>query len=407
MAEAQSVLTTTDGLFELVGRLEAQSGFAEVIASLQAGHASTLGGVWGSSCAGGGLAGAPRSRPAGRRLAAHRRRRRFLRRPRAVHDVKPETFPAWEREPGEPSSTTKSTASDCGCSNAWAKPLRRSSSSPAFRACCSRFPAARKLAAANAPHLQRGESIDLHELLRWLVHNGFHSTTRRGVARRVLATRRHCRRLCARLVRPGTDRVVRRRDGIDPPLRSGHAAQPGDARRDRHHALDRATPTTASTSPATCPTKAGSTSSSRPTSKRKAAGISNASSGRKTFTASPARCGRSRGSLRSPPPACRPVRWRRPATWASNRSSDSAATSPRCATSWTPSMGRPAAEQDVFVVCQTEAESQRLQEVFAPTRLAAAGKLHYPTGTPKGRAFGWSASASRWSAAASCFIAPI
>jgi transcription-repair coupling factor (superfamily II helicase) len=35
---------------------------------------------------------------------------------------------------------------------------------------------------------------------------------------------------------------------------------------------------------------------------------------------------------------------------------------------------------DVFIVCQTEAESQRLHELFSTTRLAAAGKLHFPIG---------------------------
>lgn len=35
---------------------------------------------------------------------------------------------------------------------------------------------------------------------------------------------------------------------------------------------------------------------------------------------------------------------------------------------------------DLFIACQTEAESLRLQEIFRSTRLAAAGKLHYPIG---------------------------
>ncbi|MBN1394083.1 MAG: transcription-repair coupling factor [Pirellulales bacterium] len=38
-------------LFELVGRLERQEGFAEVVESLRKGRAATLDGVWGSSCA--------------------------------------------------------------------------------------------------------------------------------------------------------------------------------------------------------------------------------------------------------------------------------------------------------------------------------------------------------------------
>src|SRR5260221_13040693 len=51
MIGAQTVITASDRLQDLVGRMDAQRGLREVIASLQAGHASTLGGVWGSSCA--------------------------------------------------------------------------------------------------------------------------------------------------------------------------------------------------------------------------------------------------------------------------------------------------------------------------------------------------------------------
>src|SRR6185436_18317796 len=48
------------------------------------------------------------------------------------------------------------------------------------------------------------------------------------------------------------------------------------------------------------------------------------------------------------------------------------------------SMGGGNAEgQEVFVVCQTSAEAERLQEIFSTTALAAAGRLHYPIGRLK------------------------
>src|SRR5258708_33502881 len=50
-ASAQPVLTAPERLGELVGRLEAQAGFADGVASLQLGLGATIGGVWGSSCA--------------------------------------------------------------------------------------------------------------------------------------------------------------------------------------------------------------------------------------------------------------------------------------------------------------------------------------------------------------------
>ena len=51
MADADAAATASDRLLELVGRLERQEGFAEVVESLKGGHAATLDGVWGSSCA--------------------------------------------------------------------------------------------------------------------------------------------------------------------------------------------------------------------------------------------------------------------------------------------------------------------------------------------------------------------
>jgi len=51
MANAIAVTTPSDRLFDLVGHLERQEGFAEVVESLKSGHAATLDGVWGSSCA--------------------------------------------------------------------------------------------------------------------------------------------------------------------------------------------------------------------------------------------------------------------------------------------------------------------------------------------------------------------
>ena len=72
MTEAQTVVTASGQLEDLVGRLENQNGFAEVVASLQAGHGATLGGVWGSSCARGGIARASLAGTPGGRLAARR-----------------------------------------------------------------------------------------------------------------------------------------------------------------------------------------------------------------------------------------------------------------------------------------------------------------------------------------------
>lgn len=51
MAHAELATSASDRLLELVGRLERQEGFDPVVAGLLAGQAATLDGVWGSSCA--------------------------------------------------------------------------------------------------------------------------------------------------------------------------------------------------------------------------------------------------------------------------------------------------------------------------------------------------------------------
>jgi transcription-repair coupling factor (superfamily II helicase) len=51
MANAERASTASDRLLELVGCLEREAGFVEVVDSLTGGHAATLDGVWGSSCA--------------------------------------------------------------------------------------------------------------------------------------------------------------------------------------------------------------------------------------------------------------------------------------------------------------------------------------------------------------------
>ena len=51
MSSASMATVASDRLLQLVGRIEALPDFAEVVESLQAGHAATLDGVWGASCA--------------------------------------------------------------------------------------------------------------------------------------------------------------------------------------------------------------------------------------------------------------------------------------------------------------------------------------------------------------------
>src|SRR5690349_3729579 len=89
-------------LRELAAHLDAHRGFAEVLASLEAGHGGTLGGVWGSSRA---LVAAALARSCPGPLvvvAPHQGEIDAIGRDLAVFsDLPVAEFPAWESEPGE------------------------------------------------------------------------------------------------------------------------------------------------------------------------------------------------------------------------------------------------------------------------------------------------------------------
>ncbi len=177
MAEATSVLTAPRRLLDLVGRLEAQQGFAEVLASLHAGHASTLGGVWGSSCA---LTAASLARHAPGPLVVVWPHiddlDDFCADFALFSDVPVERFPAWERDErenvlfdeiyGERLRVLKSLLG--------VSPPRVLTTS--IQSLLQPVPSRAKLA-EQTRQLRRGEALDVQELLRWLVANGFQSTS--------------------------------------------------------------------------------------------------------------------------------------------------------------------------------------------------------------------------------------
>src|SRR4051812_26677694 len=89
-------------LKELAANLDVHRGFADVIASLEAGHGGTLGGVWGSSRA---LVAAAVARSCPGPLvvvAPHQAEIDAIARDLALFsDLPVAKFPAWEGEPGE------------------------------------------------------------------------------------------------------------------------------------------------------------------------------------------------------------------------------------------------------------------------------------------------------------------
>ena len=163
--------------FDLVGRLDRQEGFAEVVAELQAGHAATLDGVWGSSCA---LVAAT--------LADHAPASLVLVCPhidqidehiddlRLFHTATPERFPAWETALDE-----RVIHDEVFGDRVRLLKLLGSHDPPkllvtSIQSLLQPVPDRDSLA-AHTRKLRAGRELNLKDLARWLVECGFHGTT--------------------------------------------------------------------------------------------------------------------------------------------------------------------------------------------------------------------------------------
>ena len=158
-----------DRLRELAAHLDLHRGFADVVASLEAGHGGTLGGVWGSSRA---LVAAALARSCPGPLvvvAPHPGEIDAIARDLALFSDAPVAeFPAWEAEPGErvvhdeiygerlrvlkaaggAGSRERRSCESGSADSSHPGSSLLASSSPASRACCSRCRVADAFAAA-------------------------------------------------------------------------------------------------------------------------------------------------------------------------------------------------------------------------------------------------------------------
>jgi transcription-repair coupling factor (superfamily II helicase) len=177
MSDAQTVVTASDRLRELVGRLEAQQGFAAVIDSLQAGHACTLGGVWGSSCA---LVAASLVRHAPGPVVVVWPHiddvDDFCDDLALFSDIKPERFPAWEREARETRVYDEIDGQRLRLLKSLASKDAPRLVVTSIQSLLQPVPARSKLADNTRP-LRRGENVDVKRLLAWLVEGGFQNTS--------------------------------------------------------------------------------------------------------------------------------------------------------------------------------------------------------------------------------------
>jgi len=177
MASVVTTPTTSERLFELVGHLERQEGFAEVVESLKSGHAATLDGAWGSSCA---LAAAALARHAPAVLVVVTSQIDDV--DNLIDDLTlftpltPERFSAWESLPdervihdevfGDRVRVLKSLQG-----GAPAKLLVTS-----IQSLLQPVPASESLA-RHTRVLRDGGQLVVEELAEWLVRNGFHNTS--------------------------------------------------------------------------------------------------------------------------------------------------------------------------------------------------------------------------------------
>jgi transcription-repair coupling factor (superfamily II helicase) len=181
-------------LLQLAERLDAQEGYAEVIASLTAGHAAALGGVWGSSCA---LVTA--------NLLQHAPATMIVVLPRSgdvddfchdlavFSDAHPEKLPAWETAPGEREIQDEAHGDRLRVlkllqADAFAKRMPENKVQSRFvaeppklivtsvQALLQPVPPA-ELLAKQTRRLYVGDETAPATLLRWLAENGFQNTT--------------------------------------------------------------------------------------------------------------------------------------------------------------------------------------------------------------------------------------
>jgi transcription-repair coupling factor (superfamily II helicase) len=384
MAEAPTVNTSPDRLFELVGRLETQGGFADVIASLQAGHAATLGGVWGSSCA---LVAASLVRHAAGPLIIVCPHMDdiddFCDDLAMFTDIQPEQFPAWEREARESEKVVYDEIYGQRL-----RLLKRLNDGDLPRLIVTSVQSllqpvpSRAEIARTTRRVRRGDVVDVNELLTWLVQGGFQNTTavelpgefspRGGIVDVFAPDWYDPVRIelfgdeveSIRRFEVSTQRSLATLDEIDITLSmrserdrehfAGYLpigswfflVEPTDIEEEGRRYLERL---------------------ERP---QDAHGV-NSTLQQITRFASITAASVPAGSMET---TCH-----LPIETVERFSGDIA----KVRDELDAAMGAGGSEQDVFIVCQNEAESQRLQEVFGPTKLAQAGKLHYPLGRLK------------------------
>ena len=177
MAQAATQLRAADRLLGLVGRLGEQEDFAGVVASLKEGDAATLGGVWGSSCA--LVAAALAEHCAGPVVVVFPH-------PGDVDGFVDDaalftargvaTFPAWESEPAEAVVHDEVFGDRLRLLKQLSAAGYPELIATSIQSLLQPVPA-RQTLKRQTRTLRRGDEIAVEELARWLVERGFHNTS--------------------------------------------------------------------------------------------------------------------------------------------------------------------------------------------------------------------------------------
>jgi transcription-repair coupling factor (superfamily II helicase) len=177
MAHAETATDASDRLLELVGRIERQEGFEQVVAALTAGDAATLDGVWGSSCALVAAALAARAPGPVVIVCPHvDDTDEFAEDLRLFCRLAPEIFAARESLPSEQVLSDEVFGDRVRVLKRLESPDPPKLLLASIQSLMQPVPDRRTLA-DETRRIRPGEDLAIDELARWLVKSGFHNTS--------------------------------------------------------------------------------------------------------------------------------------------------------------------------------------------------------------------------------------
>jgi transcription-repair coupling factor (superfamily II helicase) len=177
MLETQPTTAFADPLTRLTGRLEAAEGFDSVVASLLAGHGATLDGVRGSASALAAAALVPHCPASLVVVCPHPGDiDDFCEELRLFSSEPIEKFPAWEALPSEASPVDEVVGDRLRVLKLLAAPRGPRLIVSSIQSLLQPVPEPDDLR-AQTRKLAAGETVDIDELLKWLASRGYQSTT--------------------------------------------------------------------------------------------------------------------------------------------------------------------------------------------------------------------------------------